>query len=56
MLKAIQEEEECIKQYKIKQSKFPNDKVFVQQLAHELGMAKSNEVLISFTDEKPVFK
>ena len=46
----IQLEEELIKTLKEKQSRFPTDKRFVEQIAHEMGMAKTNEVIFTFID------
>ena len=51
LAREIQAEEEKIKRLKHWQERFPGDKRFVEQIAHELGMAKTNEIVFTFVDD-----
>lgn len=46
LAREIAAEEEMIKLLRLKQEKFRGDPKFVERLAHDLGLARSNEVLI----------
>jgi len=48
----IRLEEEMIKKLKSYQDRFPEDQQFVEQIAHEMGMAKTNEIIFTFLEEK----
>ncbi len=45
------QKEEMIKILKTKQQRFVEDREFVEQLAHDLGLARPGEVLFKFVDE-----
>lgn len=47
----IEEEEERYLHLKTQQERFRTDPRFVEQVAHDLGMAKTNEVLFKFKEE-----
>lgn len=47
----IQEEEERYLHLKTQQERFRTDPRFVEQVAHDLGMAKTNEVLFKFKED-----
>ena len=51
LAREIQLEEEIIKTIKSWQERFPDDKRFVEQIAHEMGMAKTNEIIFTFIEE-----
>ena len=44
-------EEEMLKVLKMKEDRFQRDPRFVEQIAHDLGLAKTNEVIFKFHDE-----
>ena len=44
-------EEEMLKILKMKEDRFQRDPRFVEQIAHDLGLAKTNEVIFKFHDE-----
>jgi cell division protein FtsB len=48
---ALRDEEEMLKVLKMKQERFQRDPRFVEQIAHDLGMAKPDEVIFKFHDE-----
>ena len=47
-------EEEELKVLKMKEERFQRDPRFVEEIAHDLGLAKSNEVIFKFHDEGPM--
>ncbi len=47
-------EEEMIRILRRKQERFRTDPAFVERLAHDLGLARSNEVLFRIVAEPPV--
>lgn len=47
-------EEEMIKHLKMQQERFRTDPRFVEYIAHEMGMVKSNETVFTFIDDLPV--
>ena len=47
-------EEQTISQLKEKQKRFPVDPRFVEHIAHESGMVKSNEIIYSFVRDESV--
>ncbi|HNR94031.1 MAG TPA: septum formation initiator family protein [Kiritimatiellia bacterium] len=46
-------EEEIIKHLKMQQERFRTDPRFVEFVAHEMGMVKSNETIFTFIDDLP---
>ncbi|MGD9872750.1 MAG: septum formation initiator family protein [Kiritimatiellia bacterium] len=46
-------EEEMIKHLKMQQERFQTDPRFVEYIAHEMGMAKTNETIFTFIDDLP---
>ncbi len=51
-LEQIRHYEERILELKAKQEKFHQDPRFVERLAHDLGMARPDEVIFRFNEEK----
>lgn len=49
-LRLLREKEELIKSYKEMQERFQTDKNFVVQVAHDLGMAKPDEIVFKFSE------
>ncbi|MBU0676643.1 MAG: septum formation initiator family protein [Verrucomicrobia bacterium] len=49
----IQLEEELLKSLKRKQERFRSDPRFVEQIAREMGLAKSGETVFKFLDDSP---
>lgn len=49
----ITREEKTIKDLMRQQERFVNDPTFVERIAHEAGMVKSNETLFTFVDSQP---
>jgi cell division protein FtsB len=49
----IRLETEMIKQLKRHQLRFQHDPRFVEHIAHELGMTRTNETLFKFVDDTP---
>lgn len=49
-LQRAREREELIKTYKDMQERFRNDPRFVVQVAHDLGMARPDEIMFKFAD------
>ena len=47
------QEEEIIKHLKMQQERFRTDPRFVEFVAHEMGMVKSNETIFTFIDDLP---
>ena len=51
---ALRLEEEMLKVLKMKQERFQRDPRFVEQIAHDLGMARPDEVIFKFhNDDAP---
>jgi hypothetical protein len=46
-------QQEMIKALKIKQARFENDPVFVENIAHELGLVHADEIVFKFIDDPP---
>jgi len=49
----IRVSEEQIRQLRINQERFQNDPAFIERIAHEMGLAKPDEVIFRFVDEVP---
>ncbi len=49
----IRQDEEQIRELKLKQERFQSDPAFVERIAHEIGLAKPNETIFRFVDEEP---
>ena len=49
-------EQELINLLKAKQERFRTDPRFVVRIAHDLGLARSNEVIFRFQQEEPVLR
>lgn len=43
--------QELIRVYKLKQERFKNDPEFVERMAHEIGLAKDNEIIFRLQEE-----
>lgn len=49
----IRMEQELIQALKRKQEKFDHDPRFVEQIAHEVGLARPDETIYKFVDDPP---
>ncbi len=49
----IRQEEQRIRELKLKQERFQSDPAFVERIAHEIGLAKPDETIFRFVDEEP---
>lgn len=50
---ALMQDEEHHKNLKRQQERFQNEPAFVEVIAHDLGLAKTNEVLVKIKSETP---
>ena len=48
----IRREESLLNEYQLRQKRFRTEPQFVERVAHDMGMAKPDEVLFKFTDEE----
>ncbi len=47
----IRQKEDTLRSLRIKQERFRNDADFVERIAHDIGMARPNEVIYRYPDE-----
>ncbi len=51
LLDQIRQKEEILRSLRIKQERFENDPEFVERIAHDIGMARPNEVIYRYSNE-----
>lgn len=51
LLEEIRHKEDTLRALRIKQERFRNDPEFVERIAHDIGMARPNEVIYRYSNE-----
>ncbi len=51
LLERIRQKEDTLQSLRIKQERFRSDPEFVERIAHDIGMARPNEVIYRYSDE-----
>ena len=48
----IRQDEEEIGRLRLNQERFVSDPAFIERIAHDMGLAKPNEIIFRFTDDE----
>lgn len=51
----IRKEEEITHRLRADRKRFPGDKLFVERMAHDMGLARTNEVIVTFIGNEDEF-